>query len=129
MTTPSWPRGIAAITLFADDLDATTAFYGRAFDLPVHYQDDVSAVFKFGSTLINVLKISEAAELVAPAKVGGQDAGQRLVFTLEVDDVDAKCAELTARGVTLLNGPVDRPWGIRTASFQDPAGNIWEIAH
>jgi uncharacterized glyoxalase superfamily protein PhnB len=51
-----------------------------------------------------------------------------MVFTLQVDDVDAKCAELAARGVTLLNGPMDRPWGIRTASFADPAGHIWEIA-
>ena len=51
-----------------------------------------------------------------------------MVFTLQVDAVDAKCAELTARGVTLLNGPMDRPWGIRTASFADPAGHIWEIA-
>jgi uncharacterized glyoxalase superfamily protein PhnB len=50
-------------------------------------------------------------------------------FTLDVDDVDAMCAELAARGVELLNGPMDRPWGIRTASFKDPAGHIWEIAH
>jgi uncharacterized glyoxalase superfamily protein PhnB len=50
-------------------------------------------------------------------------------FTLEVDDVDATCAMLTARGVELLNGPMDRPWGIRTASFMDPAGHIWEVAH
>jgi uncharacterized glyoxalase superfamily protein PhnB len=30
--------------------------------------------------------------------------------------------------VVLLNGPVDRPWGVRTASFTDPAGHIWRIA-
>jgi uncharacterized glyoxalase superfamily protein PhnB len=42
--------------------------------------------------------------------------------------VDAMCAELTKRGATLLNGPMDRPWGIRTASFRDPGGHIWEIA-
>ena len=51
-----------------------------------------------------------------------------MVFTIQVDDVDAMCAELTARGVVLLNGPMDRPWGIRTASFRDPGGHIWEIA-
>jgi lactoylglutathione lyase len=27
-----------------------------------------------------------------------------------------------------LNGPVDRDWGMRTASFTDPDGHIWEIA-
>jgi uncharacterized glyoxalase superfamily protein PhnB len=30
--------------------------------------------------------------------------------------------------VKLLNGPMDRPWGIRTAAFADPAGHVWEIA-
>jgi uncharacterized glyoxalase superfamily protein PhnB len=49
-------------------------------------------------------------------------------LTLTVNDVDAVCARLAAKGVELLNGPMDRPWGIRTASFQDPAGHIWEIA-
>ena len=37
-------------------------------------------------------------------------------------------AELAGRGVELLNGPVNRPWGVRTASFADPGGHIWEIA-
>ena len=57
------------------------------------------------------------------------EAGARLQFTIAVDDVDAICAELASRGVELLNGPMDRPWGIRTACFTDPGGHIWEIAH
>ncbi|MBX3054412.1 MAG: VOC family protein [Caldilineaceae bacterium] len=119
---------IFAVTLFAEDLSATKAFYQRVFDLPVVYEDENSAVFQFGDTLINLLKISEADELVAPAQVASRKAGARAVFTLQVEDVDATCAELVSRGVTLLNGPMDRPWGIRTASFADPAGHIWEIA-
>ena len=51
-----------------------------------------------------------------------------MVFTIGVDDVDAMFEMLATRGVVLLNGPMDRPWGIRTASFVDPAGYIWEIA-
>ncbi|HEY3002483.1 MAG TPA: VOC family protein [Kribbellaceae bacterium] len=124
----TWPGGIAAVTLFAEDLDATKQFYAEVFGLPVHYEDDSSAVFKFGDTLVNLLSVNAAPELIEPATVAGRDAGARFQFTLEVDDVDATCAELTARGVELLNGPVDRPWGIRTASFRDPAGHIWEIA-
>ena len=45
-----------------------------------------------------------------------------------MDDTDAVCAELATRGVELLNGPVDRAWGMRTASFTDPDGHIWEVA-
>jgi catechol 2,3-dioxygenase-like lactoylglutathione lyase family enzyme len=66
--------------------------------------------------------------LIAPATVAPPDAGARFQFTITVDDVDAMCAELTRRGVELINGPIDRPWGIRTACFRDPAGHVWEIA-
>jgi lactoylglutathione lyase len=127
-TENSWPGPITAITLFAEDLAATKAFYIEVFSLPVYYEDEASAVFKFGGTLINLLDVSEAPGLIEPGRVAAPDAGSRVQFTLEVDDVDATCAMLTARGVELLNGPMDRPWGIRTASFTDPAGHIWEIA-
>jgi catechol 2,3-dioxygenase-like lactoylglutathione lyase family enzyme len=123
-----WPKGISAITLFVEDLDAAKQFYGKVFGLLVVWEDNNSAVFKFGDTLINLLKITEAKELIEPAKAASREAGSRFVFTITVDDVDAMCAELTARGVKLLNGPMDRPWGIRTASFVDPGGYIWEIA-
>jgi uncharacterized glyoxalase superfamily protein PhnB len=49
-------------------------------------------------------------------------------FTIEVDDVDSVTAGLAEHGVSLLNGPVNRPWGLRTAAFTDPAGHVWEIA-
>jgi catechol 2,3-dioxygenase-like lactoylglutathione lyase family enzyme len=124
----SWVKGIFATTLFVEDLEATKKFYQEVFDLPIDFQDENSAVFKFGNTLINLLKISEAPELIEPATVANREAGSRLVFTIQVDDVDATCAELAKRGVELLNGPMNRPWGIRTASFRDPGGHIWEIA-
>jgi catechol 2,3-dioxygenase-like lactoylglutathione lyase family enzyme len=124
----TWPSGISAITLFVDDLAATKQFYQDVFGLPVHYEDDASAVFDFGNTLINLLKVEEAHGLIEPAAVAPRDAGARLQFTITVDDVDATCAELTGRGVELINGPMNRPWGIRTACFADPAGHIWEIA-
>ena len=124
----SWPKGIGAITLFVEDLDDAKRFYQEVFGLPVHFEDDDSAVFKFGDTLINLLRATAAVELIAPAGMASPEVGSRLQFTIEVDDVDAMCAELARRGVKLLNGPMDRPWGIRTASFRDPGGHIWEIA-
>lgn len=123
-----WPRGVGAITLFVEDLPETKRFYQNVFGLPVAFEDDASAVFKFDNTMINLLKSSEAPELIGPASVAAPEAGSRMQFTVEVDDLDAMCAELAGRGVELLNGPMDRPWGIRTASFRDPSGHIWEIA-
>jgi lactoylglutathione lyase len=121
-------KAIGAITLFVEDLEKAKKFYTEVFSLSVYYEDENSAVFNFGESLINLLKIESADELISPATIAGSDVGSRFVFTIEVGDVDATCEELRKRGVDLLNGPMDRPWGIRTASFRDPSGHIWEIA-
>lgn len=119
---------ITAITAFVEDLPATKRFYVEVFGLPVHWEDDVSCVFQFGATLLNLLSVSEGPGLIGPAEVAAPEAGTRFQFTLDVDDVDAAAAALVERGATLLNGPMDRDWGIRTAAFRDPAGIVWELA-
>ena len=122
-----WPGPIFAITVFTEDLDATKAFYEKVFGLTAVFGDEDSTVYRFGETMINLLKVGQAAELITPLRAAGPDA-IRMQFTLQVDDVDAKAAELEALGVPLLNGPIDRPWGIRTATFRDPAGTVWELS-
>lgn len=126
--TAGWAHGIGALTLFVDDLAAARQFYIAVFGLPIHYEDGESVVFRFGETLVNLLASSSASDLIDPALVAPMNQGSRLQLTIDVDDVDAMCAELERKGVRLLNGPMDRPWGVRTASFVDPGGHIWEIA-
>jgi lactoylglutathione lyase len=125
---PFQPAAVAAITLFIDDLAAAKTFYRRAFDLPPLMEDDDSVAFRFGTTIVNLLVETAAPELIEPARVAPAGAGTRMQLTIPVDDVDAVSAELRARGVELLNGPIDRPWGVRTAAFADPAGHVWELA-
>jgi catechol 2,3-dioxygenase-like lactoylglutathione lyase family enzyme len=125
---PSDFNSVSCITLFVDDLARSKTFYQDVFGLPIVYEDENSAVFNFDQFSINLLTSSAAHELIEPATVAGPESGARFQFTITVDDVDAMCAVLGERGVALLNGPIDRPWGIRTASFMDPGGHIWEIA-
>ena len=125
---PVWPGSISAITLFVDNLSATKAFYLEVFGLPILFEDEDSAVFRFDNTMINLLTSSAAVSLIDPATVASPDTGSRVQLTLDVENVDTTCAELAGHGVVLLNGPMDREWGIRTASFRDPGGHIWEIA-
>jgi catechol 2,3-dioxygenase-like lactoylglutathione lyase family enzyme len=125
----SWLTSVDVITLFVDDVQRSKIFYHDVFDLSTVYEDEHSAVVNFDNLMINLLVSTQAPDLIAPAKVATADAGSRFQFTIRVDDVDEACAELKTRGVTLLNGPMDRPWGIRTASFTDPDGHIWEIAN
>lgn len=119
---------IDVITLFVEDLQVAMAFYQGVFEFLPVYQDEVSAVYNFGNMSINLLNISEAYGLISPGKIANRESGSRFQFTVRVDDVNAVCDELHTRGVALLNGPMDRPWGVRTAAFTDPAGHVWEIA-
>src|SRR5712692_9075281 len=108
---------IGAITLFVEDVERSKAFYKEVFGLPVTFEDANSAVFKFDNTLINLLDRTAAYELIEPAVVAGRAGGSRLQLTIWVDNADEACAELASRGVALLNGPMDRVWGQRTACF------------
>jgi lactoylglutathione lyase len=124
----AWPGPIFAITVFTDDLPGTKDFYARVFGLAAQWEDDDSAVFAFPNVVINVLVATAAPELIAPVPVASSSAGARVLFTINVDNTDATCSRLAAVGVELLNGPIDRPWGVRTATFTDPGGHVWEIA-
>ena len=85
-------------------------------------------MLRFKNTMIALLKTSAATELIGPAPVASRDAGSRIQLSIFVDDLDAVCAELAKKDVALINGPIDRPWGVRTMAFADPGGHIWEIA-
>jgi catechol 2,3-dioxygenase-like lactoylglutathione lyase family enzyme len=41
-----------------------------------------------------------------------------------VDDVDAHYSELSARGATVIHGPVDQRYGLREFRVSDPDGHI-----
>lgn len=61
------------------------------------------------------------------AGVAAPDADRHPAVTLhlEVDDVDAVCARVTAAGTTLDRGPEDSPPAGRVAVFRDPFGHRW----
>jgi catechol 2,3-dioxygenase-like lactoylglutathione lyase family enzyme len=121
-------KSVGAITLFVESPKRSKAFYESVFELTPIYEDDDSAAFKFENTIVNLLARREAPVLIDPAPVASAGAGSSFQLTVWVDDADAVSAELVKRGVELLNGPLDREWGMRTAAFADPDGHVWEVA-
>jgi catechol 2,3-dioxygenase-like lactoylglutathione lyase family enzyme len=119
---------IEVITLFVPNLDEVRDFYQRIFAVDIVHQDDVSDVFGFAGTMINLLAEPQAPVLVDPMQIGSISDGPRMLLTILVDDVDAEYERLQSLGVPFLNGPINQPWGRRTAAFADPGGFAWEIA-
>jgi catechol 2,3-dioxygenase-like lactoylglutathione lyase family enzyme len=122
----SWEREIGAMTLFVPDLGQAREFYQTAFGLDAQPLGDDTVMLRFKDMAVFLRKAAAAQEplpeILDEARNG---AGQ---FAIIVDDVDAVCSELAEREVTLISGPADRPWGMRTVTFADPGGHIWEIA-
>jgi catechol 2,3-dioxygenase-like lactoylglutathione lyase family enzyme len=119
---------VFAITLFTDDLAQSKRFYHDVFATPIVHEDPASVAFGFPNIIVNLVQIDEAPELIAPAAVGAAGTPARTMLTLQVEDVDRACERLRALGVDLLNGPLNRPWGPRTATFADPSGHCWELS-
>ena len=120
--------GLSLINLFVEDLPAARAFYRDVLGLELAFEDENASAYKLGSVLVNLLSVPAAREQIAPATVAAPDTGVRVQLAITVYDIDAECAALAAKGVSLVNGPENQPWGMRTACFADPAGHLWELA-
>jgi lactoylglutathione lyase len=121
-------HSIVATVMFVQDLAKCMAFYRDTLGLDMRQSDADSASFKLENQYFLLLQVSAAADLIGEEvnalKIEG---APRMLLAAGVEDVDATYETLKAKGVTLLRPPTDQPWGLRTAHFADPEGNIWEI--
>ena len=85
-------KSVGAITLFVDDPQRSKSFYQEVFDAPVIYEDEDAAAFAFENTIVNLLKIPAARELIDPGSVASREDGARVQLTVWAGDVDAACA-------------------------------------
>ena len=121
-----WEKQISAMTLIVGDLERSTAFYQEVFGLLPLDEEENLAIFGFKNMYVALRKDpAHQPPGRAVLNLAQQGLGQ---FSIRVEDVDAVCAELDAHGVTLISGPADRYWGMRTLTFADPDGHIWQIA-
>ena len=52
-----------------------------------------------------------------------QDPGQRILLSIDVDDVDQVLGRVAAAGGEVLGPANDMPWGQRVGHIKDPDGN------
>jgi len=121
-------KAFIATVLFVKDLDRATVFYRDVLKLPYQGSDANSSTFHVKDQYLILLSASGAADLLATEEADMHFGGPaRGLVAITVADVDALYADLTARGVTFVRPPADQRWGLRTAHFADPEGNLWEI--
>lgn len=123
-----WAKRFFAATLFVDDLDRERRWYTDVFGMPVVDESPENCVFRFPSgVFVNLNAFAALPEHVGPEPPAQIGSPSRVMLSIEVDDVDAVVARLAGIGIKPLVGPIDRPWGSRTATIADPSGNYWEL--
>jgi predicted enzyme related to lactoylglutathione lyase len=62
------------------------------------------------------------------ASSGSPTASRRTpIILLATADLDGTLARLQASGADVVQGPTERPYGVRDCAFRDPAGNLIRI--
>ena len=119
------------IRLLVVNYPACFAFYRDVLGFDVAWGNEGTgyAEFVVGNARLALFGRSEMARVVenetVPSEANGQDT---VAVVLRVDDVDQVYTDLQNSGVEFLTEPQDRAdWGIRTAHFRDPEGNLVEI--
>ena len=108
-------------TVFVDDYDAASAFYGDTLGLEnsAKYGQMRGGEFETGSLTLSVLEA---------AAIGREFTPSSHPIALHVDDVAAARSELEGRGVEFLGETLDS--GVcHMAFFADPAGNALMLHH
>jgi len=110
-----------ACFLFYQDIMGFKATYGN--------ENDIYADFDTGESKLALFAKPNMSETVRTSHLPAESISQdKLCLVFTVADVDTMSKKVEQQGITLFTQPADRlGWGIRTAHFRDPDGNLIEI--
>ena len=118
-------RSLDYTIIFARQMPAMREFYGTTLGFPLHRELGPHWVeFRVGS---NVLALTERGGLFDDPSPPVGVLSLQLAFRVAPAEVASCAAVLRERGVVIISGPTDRPFGHRTLFFRDPDGNVLEI--
>lgn len=109
---------LSELAIFTDDVEDVAEFYERLLGEEPTHSGPGCVLFSHGDAEVLVHETYEPGEGDLPCE-------NHVAFA--VDDLDAACKTLQARGLELEVPPRDFDWG-RSAYLRDPAGNLVELS-
>jgi lactoylglutathione lyase len=117
-------RNLDYVILYVADLRRALAFYRTVLGTEGEVRSDTYAEIKLPNAKLGFYLRDALPDLIG--RPGGPGPDAEVLFV--VDDVDAEADRLRSEGISILSGPVDRPWGHRTLHVEDPDGHVIELA-
>lgn len=122
-------KSVGVITLFVEDPLRSKEFYEQIFGVTGIDEGHGTVILRLDNLFLRLLERREAErEMLGQVPVGDPRSGAAVQMSFPVDDADAFCRALSERGVPIVYGPVDRPWGVRNAAFVDLDGHLWQFS-
>ncbi len=127
------PSGILETVLYAKDLEAIEAFYGRVLGLEPYAKSQGRQVFyKCGNQMLLIFnpdatEVPPGPDATLPVPPHGARGDGHVCFRASADEVAAWRAHLEKEGVA-IEADFEWPGGGRSIYFRDPAGNCLEFA-
>ncbi|MCX4700834.1 VOC family protein [Streptomyces sp. NBC_01373] len=121
---------LAQVRLLVGDFAACYRFYADILGLKPQSGATEGPYEKFSPAVGSAgiaLQDRDMMSAVLGDELGDGATGHRSLVVLRVDDLDAYCAQVTARGATLLYGPAAMTDRMRVAHLKDPEGNLVEL--
>jgi uncharacterized glyoxalase superfamily protein PhnB len=111
------PEGWHTVTprIVARDAKRLVEFLHQVLDATGEYQENLPSLIEIGDSII---MISEA---------GVRDPMAAFLYVY-VSDVDATYQRSVKAGVSVIEEPLDTPYGDRRCMVEDEWGNTWQIA-
>ncbi|WP_315755269.1 MULTISPECIES: VOC family protein [unclassified Bradyrhizobium] len=118
-------RAIDYTVILVRDWSAMRRFYEEVLGFPLLRELSQGWIeYQAGS---NTLALARPQRLASDQPTPPGSASLQLAFKVTRDDVDRCAAELTGKGIALMEPPTDQPFGHRTLFFRDPDGNLLEV--
>jgi uncharacterized glyoxalase superfamily protein PhnB len=73
------------------------------------------------------IEVERNGFIILLGRRGGPLGDTSSVTQVFVDDVAAACGHAIGSGGSVLDGPAERPWGVRQAVVSDPQGQRWVL--
>jgi lactoylglutathione lyase len=123
---------INAIVLPVRDVKTCASFYQDKLGFSLGELENDEAYLTFGDKggiVIALKSLDLVTKEISEERIRpSEESVKRTHLVVFVSDVDKEYEELKEKGVHFVNSPSTKADGWRTAHFEDPESNLWEIA-